>query len=114
VGSKDLQGLLTRKHQHRKANEADWEAAKSDWLASVDAFCGNYRTKKMMITAWEENTGKIVPVAALIPGSADRINMTGKTERSGSCPVEGAQTDLWSRWANGNEIATSASAKIRN
>jgi hypothetical protein len=51
VGSKDLEGLLTRKHQHRKANEADWEAAKSDWLASVDAFCGNYRTKKMMITA---------------------------------------------------------------
>lgn len=57
MGSKDLEGLLTRKHQHRKANEADWEAAKSDWLASVDAFydafCGNYRTKKMMITAWD-------------------------------------------------------------
>lgn len=97
-----------RKQKHRRAAEPDWEAAKRDWLAAVEAFygaicpwlepfrqkgildyrfedverceeyIGDYRTRKMMLTASGEKIGEIVPVAALILAAAGRIDMIGK------------------------------------
>jgi len=108
MSSRDLEELLLKKHEHRRAVELDWEAVKRDWLVAVEAFydeicpwldpfrqkgildyqfedierheeyIGGYRTRKMMLTASGERIGEIVPVAALILAAAGRIDMIGK------------------------------------